>query len=144
MKAVVEGPVMAISPVVKGVYVCDDVLADPASGKISLLNVFITVRPTTAFPFELGKLCVLVNLRGGRGEAQVRVDVVQAATDRVIFRTSNRTVHFFDPLVSVYTRFRLERIQFPTAGRYVVEVYAENELLDDELITVLPTEEQHE
>jgi hypothetical protein len=131
---------MAVSPVVKGVYVCDDVLADPTSGKVSLLNVFITVRPTTAFPFELEKLCVLLNLRGGRGDAKVRVEVMRAATDAVIFRTTDRTVRFFDPLVSVYTRFRLERLRFPAPGRYVVEVYSGSELLDDEMITVLPWE----
>ena len=54
-------------PVVKGVYVCDDVLADPASGKVSLLNAFDAVRPSSAFPFVLGKMTVVVALRGGAG-----------------------------------------------------------------------------
>lgn len=131
-----------VLPLVKGVYVCDEVLADPASRKVSLLNVFITTRPGPGgFPFVLGKLCVLVALRGGRGQARVRVDVVRAATDTVIFRTAERDVFFPDPLLTVYVRFRLERVRFPAPGRYGVEVYSGRDFLDDEVITVLPAAE---
>jgi hypothetical protein len=130
----------SILPIIKGVYVCDDVVADSASRKISLLNVFITVRPgIAAFPFELGKLCVLVALRGGRGNSNVRIDVVRASDDRVIFRAPPRQVQFLDPLMTVYTRLRLEKVRFPTPGRYSVEVYSDGIFLDDEVITVLPT-----
>ena len=38
---------MAVSPVVKGAYVCDEVLADPASRKAIRLNTFPTVRPSS-------------------------------------------------------------------------------------------------
>src|SRR6266545_1725185 len=124
-------------PVVKGVYVCDDVLADPASGKVSLLNAFVTVRPSSAFPFVLDKLSVAVALRGGRGQSRVRIDVVRLATTSVVFRTQERDLSFLTPLMTVYARFRLENVRFPSEGRYAVEVYADGEFLDDEVLTVL-------
>jgi hypothetical protein len=126
-----------VSPVVKGVYVCDEVLADPASGKVSLLNAFVTVRPSSGFPFVLARMAVVIALRGGRGQSRLRVDVVQAETGAVLFRTRDRDLTFLSPLMTVYARFRLENVRFPSEGRYTIEVYAEGEFLDDEVITVL-------
>ena len=131
-----------ISPVVKGVYVCDEVLTDPVSGKVSLLNSFITMRPPDGFPFELAKLSVFIGLRGARGQARLRVEIVQAATNVTVFRTPDRPVNFFDPLVTVYARFRLEQLRFAEPGRYTVEVFSDGDFLDDEVITVLPVPEQ--
>ena len=124
-------------PVVKGVYVCDDVLADPTRGKISLLNVFTTLRPPAGFPHELAKMSVLVGLRGARGPVRMRVEVVRAATDTVVLGTAERDIQLVDPLVTVYARFRLEKVRFPAPGRYTVEVFAGGEFLDDEVVTVL-------
>ena len=125
-------------PVVKGVYVCDDVLADPASGKVSLLNAFDAVRPSSAFPFVLGKMTVVVALRGGRGPSRVRVDVVNLSTGSLVFRTRDRDLTFLTPLMRVYARFRLENVRFAVQGRYAVEVFIDGEFLDDEVVTVLP------
>jgi hypothetical protein len=132
----------AVTPVVKGVYVCDEVLADPGSRKVSLLNAFTTLRPgTPGFPYELGRMCVLVALRGGRGPARFRVDVVPSGGEGVVYRTVDRELRFVDPLMTVSASFRLERVRFPRPGRYGVEVVCDNEFLDDQIITVLATAE---
>ena len=86
----------------------------------------------------MGKLCVLVALRGGRGHSRMRVDLVRGDTDGVLFRTAERDVRFFDPLATVYILFRLQKVSFPAPGRYTVEVHCDGEFLDDEVVTFLP------
>ncbi len=49
-----------VNPSGKIVYVCDEVLHDPASGKASFLGIFDDVVPPTgsAYPYRLGRMCV--------------------------------------------------------------------------------------
>lgn len=133
----------SVPPLMKGIYLCDEVFADPTSRKISLLNVFITARPEeSSFPFELGKLCVVTALRGGRGQVRVRVDVVRESTNTLIFRTAERDLHFFTPLTTIYARFGLMKVRFPSPGRYAVEIHCDGVFLDDEVLTILPVEKE--
>src|SRR5262249_27178837 len=56
-----SGGLMAevIKPVAKAVYVCDDVVSDPQTGKVSVLNLWDTVRvPENGFPYQLPKVVV--------------------------------------------------------------------------------------
>jgi hypothetical protein len=70
------------NPTGKLVYVCDDVLQDPASGKLSFLGIFDDVVSPTApgDPFRLGRICVAAQLVGGSGPVPVHIEVVEAAT----------------------------------------------------------------
>lgn len=128
-----------IKPLAKCVYVCDDVVGDPASGKVSVLNLWDTVRVPAGeeFPYALAKLCVFVWWRGGVGEIHTHVEVVQAATNQVIRETSDAVLVFPRRTTSVYARYRIERCVFPAVGAYLVEVYCEGEFIDDQLIQVV-------
>jgi hypothetical protein len=63
---------MALLPVGKIVYVCDDVVADPVSHKPSILNLWEVVRVPLggSFPYTLGKVCVVALMRDGEGEVR--------------------------------------------------------------------------
>ncbi len=128
-----------VKPVAKCVYVCDDVVSDPASGKVSVLNLWDTVRvPVEAgFPYVLGKLCVFVWWRGGAGQVNTRVEVVQASSNEVIRRTGDAMLNFTRKSASLHARYRIEQCVFPEAGAYLVEVYCEDEFVDDQLIRVI-------
>lgn len=128
----------AIRPVAKGVYVCDDVIGDPASGKPMLVNLWDTyfVRPDAVFPVRVQKLCVFAWLRGGRGTVGVRVDIVQARTGQLIGRTRTLEVDFSEPNRSMYTRMMIPNFPFPEAGVYVVEVYCDSVFLDDQPVQI--------
>jgi hypothetical protein len=130
-----------VRPVAKQVYICDDVVGDSTSGKVSLLNLWHTVRvPSGAtFPYCLGKLCVFVWWRGGLGRVRSRVDVVQAGGGILVRRTGDCILDFADRSNSVYARYRLENVVFPKAGTYLVEVYCENEFVDDQIVRVITT-----
>jgi hypothetical protein len=128
-----------IIPVVKSVYVCDEVARDPASGKVSVLNLWDTVRPPAGagFPFELKKLCVFAWMRQGRGRVRSRVEIVQAATAAVIYQSADFPLDFTNRQTH-FAKFRLDRVRFPAPGYYYIELYCENQFIDDQAVHVTP------
>ena len=129
---------MAVKPVAKCVYVCDDVAFDLVTGKVCLLNLWESIRvPKEAvFPYVLNRICVFVWWRDGFGKSISRVEIVQASTGDTIRRTRNCTLNFEDRPSSIYGRYRIEKCRFPEPGYYHVEIYCENEFVDDQLIRV--------
>jgi hypothetical protein len=129
-----------VKPVAKSVYVCDEVVGDPATGKVSLFNLWDTVRlpPGSPFPYCLAKLCVFVWWRDGLGKLKSRIDVVQASTGTVLRRTGDCILDFEERTSTIFARYRLEICTFPEAGNYYVEVYCQDEFVDDQLIQVIP------
>jgi hypothetical protein len=129
---------MAVKPVAKCVYVCDDVAFDPVTGKVSLLNLWDAVRvPAEAgFPFVLEWICVFVWWRDGFGKSDSRVEIVQASTGKVVRKTRNCTLNFENRASSIFGRYLIEKCRFPEPGYYHVEVYCEKEFVDDQIIRV--------
>jgi hypothetical protein len=128
-----------VRPVAKRVYVCDDVIADPSSGKVNLLNLWGAVRVPSdqTFPDRLAKVCVFVWWRDGFGKVRSRVDVVQASTGYLIRRTKDYLVDFEQRTDSVFARYKIENCTFPEPGYYFVEVYCEDEFVDDQVIRII-------
>jgi hypothetical protein len=129
-----------IKPVAKVVYVCDDVIADPQTGKVSLFNLWDTIRVPAggSFPYCLAKVCVFAWWRDGLGNVRTRIDIVEASTETVIRRTGDCVIDFEDRTTSVFARYRFENCVFPAPGYYYVELYCEDEFVDDQIIRVLP------
>jgi hypothetical protein len=133
--------VASIKPVAKAVYVCDNVLADLASGKVTLVNLLNAVRlPAGAnFPYRLNQLCVFVLWSGGLGELRTRVDIVDATGDgQLIRRTDDMIIRFASRTQTVYGLYRIEGVVFPAPGSYCVEVYCQGAFVDDLMIRVIP------
>jgi hypothetical protein len=132
----------AIRPVLKGVYVCDDVIGNPVGGKPMVVNLWDTVRVPSggAFPYTWAKLCVFAWLRGGRGRVQFRIEVVRSETGERVGNPRYFAHEFTDPNRSAYGRFMLTGVTFPAPGRYTVEFFCDNEFLDDQVVHVVKPE----
>jgi hypothetical protein len=128
----------ALMPVLKGIYVCDDVVGNPAGGKPMIVNLWDTrwVTPTEAFPVRVAKLCVFAWIRGGRGRLTFRVHVVGARTGEVIGSSPPHELNLTHPNLSVYAKFMITDFPFPEPGRYFVELFCEGEFLDDQPIQI--------
>jgi hypothetical protein len=133
-----QGYSVPVKPVAKCAYVCDDVTYDPVTGKVSLLNLWDTIRVPNdaAFPYVLDRICVFVWWRDGFGKSGSRVEIVQASTEETIRRTRNCILNFEGCASSVYARYKIEKCRFPETGYYHVEVYCENQFVDDQIIRV--------
>lgn len=61
---------MAIAPVIRHMLLCDQVLSDAATGKITLVGLISSIEPNTspAYPYRLPRLAVFIQLTNGRGQ----------------------------------------------------------------------------
>jgi hypothetical protein len=125
-----------VNPTGKVVYVCDDVLQDPGSGKFSFLGIFDDVSPPTSagYPFRLGWVCVAAQLVGGSGPVPVRVEIVEGATQNLVRAARPFTVRFPTRHQVVTVCIRLLDVVFPTPGTYFVELYSQGAFLDDRIL----------
>ena len=128
-----------VVPVTKALYLCDDVVEDPSSRKVHLLGTFNALRPPAGatYPYRLGQLCVFAQLAGGVGELPVRLEIVRARDDAVVYAAPERRLRFPSRLTMVSVCFRLRNRPFPEAGVYFVELYARDAFLDDRALLLL-------
>lgn len=126
-----------IVPIAKKVFVCDDLFQDPASGRSSLLNLWDTIPiQEDAFPYCHKKISVFARLRGGSGNVPVHLEISQAATGEMIRRTPNFILPFLDRTKAYDFICSIVDLIFPTPGVYFVEMYCNNEFVDDQAIRV--------
>jgi hypothetical protein len=120
-------------PTGKLVYVCDEVLHDPASGKISYPGIFddVVAPPDSGYPFRLGRMCVAAQLVGGAGPVPVHVEVVEGATQNLVRRAGPFTLNFPSRHQIVTVCVRLLNVDFPGPGVYFVELYSQGAFVDD-------------
>ncbi len=125
-----------LNPTGKVVYVCDDVLQDPTSGKVNFLGIFDDVVPPSgaAYPFRLGRMCVAAKLVGGSGPVPVRIEVVEGATQRLVRAAGPFTVHFPARHQVVTVCIRVRDVVFPAPGVYFVELYCQGAFLEDRVV----------
>ena len=119
-------------PVVRHFVPCKDIQVPPGSPRsATLVDVISSIRATGTppFPMRQDQLCVFVCLTECRGPAEVRIDIVEADTDRMVSRTPSRRAPFpNDPLKMHGLRFCLRDCPFPAAGLYWIEFYYEGHL----------------
>ncbi len=122
-----------VTPTGKLVYVCDEVLQDPASGKFSFLGIFddVVVPPGSGYPFRLGRMCVAAQLVGGSGSVPVHVEVVEGATQNLVRSAGPFAVNFPSRHQIVTVCVRLLNVVFPAPGMYFVEQCSQGAFLDD-------------
>jgi len=123
----------------KVLFVCDDVAADPLSHKPSILNIWEVVRPPdgAAFPFVLGKVVVVAQMRGGLGDIAFSVRIARADEDEDL-REVLITVRFPDRLTARLVVVRFVDVAFPAPGGYLIQLHCEGDFVDDQVIRVLP------
>jgi hypothetical protein len=123
----------SLNPIGKVVYLCDDVLRDPASGKIHFIGIFDDVVPAAdaSYPFRLGTMCVVAQLVGGIGQVAMHVEVVEGATQRLVRRVGPLSITFPARQQVITACIRVQGCLFPAPGIYFVELHAGGRFLDD-------------
>lgn len=131
----------ALAPVLKGVYICDDVIGNPVGGKPMIVNLWnaMHVPQGETTPYTLKKLCVFVWLRGGRGKTTFRIEIVRCDTGERLGRARFFEHEFTNPNETLYGRFMLENVTFPVQGEYTVEFFSNGVFFDDQPIRVIPS-----
>jgi hypothetical protein len=122
-----------IPPVVRYFILCEEIRPDTENpDRWALVGVLSTIRPRQqpAYPFELRRLGIFVQLAECRGDAEFHLVVRQEENGAVLDQTEGIRVSFrHDPLAVASMRFRLPPCRFPVAGLYWVELWYNQTLL---------------
>lgn len=116
---------MVPQPVAVGMALCDYVIVEKGTEKVSLVGEFERFRlasfPTVAPPF-----CVFATLTGGEGSGTIQLDIQDLGTLERIEKWT-QVVQFPDRLAHVRVLFRLNYCTFPRAGYYQANLLADGE-----------------
>jgi hypothetical protein len=130
----------SVIPVAKALYLCDDILSDPARVKPHLIGVLNAVR-VPGFPHTLDKLCVFARLVSGYGQLRCRVRVTRASDRVIVYRSPEQMLHFTDRRQTRYYVMRMQQISCPEPGEYWVEFFCNGEFVDDAVLLIEQAEE---
>jgi len=127
----------SVIPVAKALYLCDEILSDPARAKPHLLGVLNAIR-VASFPHVLARLCVFAKLSDGLGDIRCRARIVNARTSSIVFETPEHTIRFRDRRQILYANFRIEQLVWTAPGESVVELFCDGQFVDDAVLMVVP------
>ena len=127
------------TPLAKTVFLCDEVVRDAAKNKVSILNMFDTVRlrADDSFPYHLRKICVFAECSDGLGPFTFYVEIERTSTEAAVYRSQSHTVTFTDRLKSVKISIRLTNCIFPEPGEYNVQLYCNTTVIGDRILHII-------
>jgi hypothetical protein len=126
---------MSVTPIVRYMILCDDVLRDPGDDRrVSILGLISNIRPSGDEPYPLthAELCVFLSLTEGRGQGIGKIACVDEESGRVAFETPQRSIRFGDdPLDVIGITFRIRSCPFPRPGLYAVQFLYNGVMIED-------------
>ena len=81
-------------------------------------------------------MTVFVQLVGGLGKIPFHVEVVEAGTGEVVYRTRTNHLLFYSRLVAMHMALTIHGCPFAYAGVYLVELYCNEQFVADTRLIV--------
>src|SRR5438067_789018 len=101
-------------PEAKPMMLCGDVLSDPETGNVHLVGCFNDIRPraSPSFPHRQPEFCVFLQLSDAQGTIPGFVQVIQADSQVLVYRTPSHAMLFRDRTSLTRVCFRLRNCTF--------------------------------
>ncbi|MDA1195293.1 MAG: hypothetical protein O2894_08915 [Planctomycetota bacterium] len=115
-------------PVVKAFLVCDQIIQDAQTGKISLIGLFQDLR-ADRFPATHPSLWIYTSLTNARGAYTFEIQLVDVANSTVLGKGTPPTIQIPGPLETAEMCAQLGNLQLPRPGTYEFQLLANGELL---------------
>jgi len=128
------------SPDVLSLLVCDQIITDRITGKVSLIGMFSKVHGRR-FPASHPQLCVFVAMTDGHGKTELVIRVVDANDARPPIVEGKGAVNFKDPRAIANLFLQFHGLTFPVPGEYRVQLLSNGQLLREarlELVQLTP------
>ena len=126
----------AADPDVLSLIVCDQIITDRVTGKVSLIGMFAAVH-SPRFPVTHPQICVYVALTEGRGKTPIKIRIVDANEARKPIVEGNGVVDFKDPRAIANLALQFHGLRFPEPGQYRVQIWAGSSLLREARLHLL-------
>jgi len=117
----------SVRPILLALVVCDSVIREQGSNKLSLIGTFNGIF-STSFPMVHHSLCVYIAITEGRGRAQCKLKMACLDTNTVIVELPGQ-IDFGGPTNVGEMVFQWNQVRFEQPGVYAFEFWVNNELL---------------
>jgi hypothetical protein len=131
---------MAAPPIAVGLTLCDHVIIEERTRKVSLIGTFTGLR-VSDFPAVAPPFSVFALLTDWAGDATIELSVLELDTEAEVLILRNR-VHFPDKLAEVRYHARLRQCTFPGAGTYQFTLLADGEWVAQRRLRLYSSEDQ--
>ncbi len=115
-------------PDVLALLICDQIITDRLTGKVSLIGMFSKVHGRR-FPAAHPTMAVFVALTDGHGKTELTIRIVDANDARPAIVEGKGFVDFKDPRAIAHLALQFNGLRFPESGEYRVQLWSGNELL---------------
>lgn len=112
------------APVVLSINICDTIIRDQISKKVSLIGLFGSIR-CPSFPARHPKMHVYVSLTDGHGKHKINIRFVSLETGTPVVSMEGE-IEFPNPLQVVDLNLEWNNLKFDKSGVYSVEVLCDN------------------
>lgn len=129
---------MAVQPILLALVLCDTVIREQGTNKVSLIGTFNSLSAAT-FPCIHGTFWVYIAITEGRGRYSTKLRITSLTTGNVVFELPG-DIEFAGPTSVGELVFQLNGIRFDTPGMYAVEFLSGNVLLGSRKINVQKVE----
>ena len=116
---------MVPRPVAVGICLCDHVIVEKGTEKVSLIGLFERFR-LVSFPAVAAPFCIVARLTGGEGSGTIQLEMQDLETLALVENWA-QVVQFSDRLAHVNVLFRLNHCTFPRPGHYQATLLADGE-----------------
>lgn len=129
-------------PIVLAINICDEIIRDEASKKLSLIGLFSNIH-AGKFPAKHPSMHVYVSLTDGHGTCQGELRFVNESTDEIMFSSKGK-VPFETPLQTIELNFEMKNLNFEGPGTYSVEFFCDDQLVGRRQFVVTGTPDDEE
>jgi uncharacterized protein DUF6941 len=126
-------------PRAQGLTLCDYVMREEGTLKVSLVGTFTGMR-TDAFPFSPRPFCVFAALTDGLGQGTLELTITHLASDEEIY-TLRRPIDFPNRFMDVQVLIRLSEFSFPEEGLYLFSLAVDDDTVAQRRVRVHSTTE---
>ena len=134
-----ERPLSKVVPVLVAVLVCDAAVADPTTGKKTLIGIFDRVN-IRSFPTQQ-PMSLYVKLTDAEGLYKVEARYVQTNSGQELARAEGQA-QFASRLGSLDFSISLPPLPIPSEGRYEFQIWANDVYLGGTFIDAAPRSQQ--
>lgn len=117
---------MAILPVAQTMTLCDYVIVEERTKKVSYIGSFWGMSASDPFPVRPLPFTVVVALIGGLGIIPVTLEIgLEDGFELIPVYEHSGRLHFADRFQPVYYTIRLQQLVWPQAGRYQFTLHSD-------------------
>lgn len=132
------------APILLAIHICDSVIRDETTKKMSLIGLFNRIQ-TRTFPTVHPSLHVYVSLTNGHKVYEGELRFVNEKDSSVLF-TAKGKVPFQNPLQNVELNFAIRNLKFNEPGNFSVEFYCDGKFVGNRkfIVSGLPPSKSKE